>query len=105
MIVLILLAFAGMLAGIFLLLGMTPFEFAEDLTRSFASRETPISKKIGQLNHPREVKGIQKTVREAKEMMILTGRGRQTCRPCRLGSSFLWLPAPSFGCPWPLWGG
>ena len=29
MIVLILLAFAGMLAGIFLLLGMTPFEFAE----------------------------------------------------------------------------
>ena len=73
MIVLILLAFAGMLAGIFLLLGMTPFEFAEDLTKSFASREPPISKKIGQLNHPRGAKGIQKTVREAKEMMILTG--------------------------------
>ncbi len=53
MIVLILLAFAGMLAGIFLLLGMTPFEFAEDLTKSFASREVPISKRIGQLNHPR----------------------------------------------------
>ena len=52
MIVLILLAFAGMLAGIFLLLGMTPFEFAEDLTKSFASREAPISKRIGQLNHP-----------------------------------------------------
>ena len=73
MIVLILLAFAGMLAGIFLLLGMTPFEFAEDLTKSFASREAPISKRIGQLNHPREVRGIKKTVREAKEMMILTG--------------------------------
>ena len=65
MIVLILLAFAGMLAGIFLLLNMTPFEFAEDLTKSFASREAPISKKIGQLNHPREAKGIKKTVREA----------------------------------------
>ena len=62
MIVLILLAFAGMLAGIFLLLGMTPFEFAEDLTKSFASREVPISKRIGQLNHPKEAKGIQKTV-------------------------------------------
>ena len=84
MIVLILLAFAGMLAGIFLLLGMTPFEFAEDLTRSFASRETPISKKIGQLNHPREVKGIQKTVREAKEMMILTGRGGKFAALCAL---------------------
>lgn len=84
MIVLILLAFAGMLAGIFLLLGMTPFEFAEDLTRSFVSRETPISKKIGQLNHPREVKGIQKTVREAKEMMILTGRGGKFAALCAL---------------------
>ena len=84
MIVLILLAFAGMLAGIFLLLNMTPFEFAEDLTKSFASREPPISKKIGQLNHRREAKGIQKTVREAKEMMILTGRGGKFAALCAL---------------------
>ena len=84
MIVLILLAFAGMLAGIFLLLNMTPFEFAEDLTKSFASREPPISKKIGQLNHPREVKGIQKTVREAKEMTILTGGGGKFAALCAL---------------------
>ena len=84
MIVLILLAFAGMLAGIFLLLNMTPFEFAEDLTKSFASREAPISKRIGQLNHPREVRGIKKTVREAKEMMILTGRGGKFAALCAL---------------------
>lgn len=84
MIVLILLAFAGMLAGIFLLLNMTPFEFAEDLTKSFASREAPISKKIGHLNHPREAKGIQKTVREAKEMMLLTGRGGKFAALCAL---------------------
>ena len=84
MIVLILLAFAGMLAGIFLLLNMTPFEFAEDLTKSFASREPPISKKIGQLNHPRGAKGIQKTVREAKEMMVLTGRGGKFAALCAL---------------------
>ncbi len=84
MIVLILLALAGMLAGIFLLLNMTPFEFAEDLTKSFASREPPISKKIGQLNHPREAKGIKRTVREAKEMMILTGRGGKFAALCAL---------------------
>ncbi|MGM9309530.1 hypothetical protein [Flavonifractor plautii] len=52
MIVLILLAFAGMLAGIFLLLNMTPFEFAEDLTKSFASREPPISKRSGSSTTP-----------------------------------------------------
>ena len=84
MIVLILLAFAGMLAGIFLLLNMTPFEFAEDLTKSFASREPPISKKIGQLNHPRGAKGIQKTGREAKAMMLLTGRGGKFAALCAL---------------------
>lgn len=84
MIVLILLAFAGMLAGIFLLLNMTPFEFAEDLTKSFASREPPISKRIGQLNPPREAKGIKKTVREAKEMMLLTGRGGKFAALCAL---------------------
>mgnify|MGYP003160268249 CR=1 FL=1 len=33
MIVLILLAFVGMLTGIFLILGMTPFTFAEELTQ------------------------------------------------------------------------
>ena len=63
---------AGALADIagnsrFLLLGMTPFEFAEDLTKSFASREVPISKRIGQLNHPKEAKGIQKTVRRPRK--------------------------------------
>ena len=35
MIVLILLAFVGMLTGIFLILGMTPFTFAEELTKPF----------------------------------------------------------------------
>ena len=64
--------------------GHDPFEFAEDLTKSFASREVPISKRIGQLNHPREAKGIRKTVREAKEMMILTGRGGKFAALCAL---------------------
>ena len=86
MIVLILLAFAGMLAGIFLLLGMTPFEFAEDLTKSFASREAPISKRIGQLNHPREGQGAIKKdgAGKPREMMILTGRGGKFAALCAL---------------------
>lgn len=38
MIVLLLLAFAGMLTGIFLILDMTPFTFAEELTRPLSER-------------------------------------------------------------------
>ena len=74
MIVLILLAFVGMLTGIFLILGMTPFTFAEELTKPLSGRRQPISKRIQQVNHPKEPKGIRKTVLEAREMLILTGK-------------------------------
>ena len=72
MIVLILLAFVGMLTGIFLILGMTPFTFAEELTKPLSGRRQPISKQIQQVNHPKEPKGIRKTVLEAREKMKLT---------------------------------
>ena len=80
MIVLILLAFVGMLTGIFLILGMTPFTFAEELTKPLSGRRQPISKRIQQVNHPKEPKGIRKTVLEAREMLILTGKGWEVCR-------------------------
>ena len=82
MIVLILLAFAGMLTGIFLILGMTPFTFAEELTKPLSGRRQPISKQIQQVNHPKEPKGIRKTVLEAREMLILTGKGGKFAAIC-----------------------
>lgn len=57
MIVLILLAFAGMLTGIFLILGMTPFTFAEELTKPLSGRRQPISKQIQQVSHPQRAEG------------------------------------------------
>lgn len=82
MIVLILLAFVGMLTGIFLILGMTPFTFAEELTKPLSGRRQPISKQIQQVNHPKEPKGIRKTVLEAREMLILTGKGGKFAAIC-----------------------
>ena len=81
-IVLILLAFVGMLTGIFLILGMTPFTFAEELTKPLSGRRQPISKQIQQVNHPKEPKGIRKTVLEAREMLILTGKGGKFAAIC-----------------------
>mgnify|MGYP006908485924 FL=1 len=82
MIVLILLAFAGMMTGIFLILGMTPFTFAEELTKPLSGRRQPIAKRIQQVNHPKEPKGIRKTVQEAREMLILTGKGGKFAAVC-----------------------
>ena len=89
MILLLLLAFAGSLAGIFLLLGMTPFAFAEDITRPFARKKKPIARRIEETVNPREPKGIQKTVREARAVMTLTGKGGKFTALC--GVSFFLL--------------
>lgn len=53
MIVLILLAFVGMLTGIFLILGMTPFTFAEELTKPLSGRRQPISSKSSRSTTPK----------------------------------------------------
>ena len=63
MIVLILLAFVGMLTGIFLILGMTPFTFAEELTKPLSGRRQPISKRIQQVNHRSEERRVGKECR------------------------------------------
>lgn len=84
MIVLLVLAFAGMLTGIFMILNMTPYEFAESLTAIFANLKQPISKQIEQINYPKEPKGIHKIVQESKEMMILTGKGGKFAALCAL---------------------
>lgn len=60
MILLLLLAFAGSLAGIFLLLGMTPFAFAEDITRPFARKKKPIARRIEETVNPQGAEGHPK---------------------------------------------
>jgi len=96
MILLILLAFVGMLAGMFLLLGMTPFEFAENLTKPFSIRQKPLSKRIEETVSPKEPKGIRKTIREAKEVLVLTGRSVKFAALCAL--SFFLLVVGIFIC-------
>lgn len=96
MILLLLLAFAGMLAGVFLLLGMTPLSFAEEATRPFAGRRKPIAKRIEEIIRPREPKGIRRTILETKEVLVLTGRSGKFAALC--GLSFFLLVVGIFIC-------
>lgn len=96
MILLLLLAFAGMLAGVFLLLGMTPLSFAEEVTKPFAARNKPIAKRIEETVRPKEPKGIRKTILETKEVLILTGRSGKFAALC--GLSFFLLVVGIFIC-------
>ena len=81
---LILLAFIGMLAGTFLFLGLSPMEFAASVAAPFAGRRRPIAKLIGDALHPKEPRGIKKTVIEAREVLKLTGRGGRFAALCVL---------------------
>lgn len=64
MIVLILLAFAGMLTGIFLILGMTPFTFAEELTKPLSGRRQPIPNKSSRSATPKSRRASVKPYRK-----------------------------------------
>ena len=80
----IILAFIGFLAGTFLLLKMTPFEFLETLTKSFSGRRKSLAKQIEDINNPKEPKGIRKTLREVKEILELTGKSSKFASLCVL---------------------
>lgn len=89
----ILLAFIGMLAGTFLLLRMTPLEFAEGVARPFTNRRKPIAKQIKELNHPKEPRGIQKTIADSKEVLTMTGKSGKFAALCALSFFLLVIGA------------
>lgn len=88
MALLIILAFVGFLAGIFLILGISPFAFLEELTKIFARKHKSLAKKIHEITHPKELKGIRKTLHETKEVLSLTGKSGKFAVLCVL-SGFL----------------
>jgi Flp pilus assembly protein TadB len=90
MTVLILIAFSGMLAGIFLILKMSPFELAESLTKSLMNRRKPIAKMIDEVNNPKEPKGITKIIKDTKAVLILTGKQGKFAALCSF-SFFLFV--------------
>jgi Flp pilus assembly protein TadB len=111
MTLLILIAFAGLIAGFFLILDLSPFEFAESVVRPFQNRKTPIGKRIEAIKNPKPVKGIRKTVRDAKEVLSLMGKEGKFGAICALSFflmviglfasvlmyNFLMIPVASIG--------
>ena len=71
---LIVLAFTGLVAGSFLLLRLSPFEFAESLIKPLQERKKPIGKQIAETKSPKQARGIRKIIREVKEVLALTGK-------------------------------
>lgn len=70
----IILVFIGLVAGSFLLLGLSPLEFADSLVKPLRSRKIPIGKQIDEIKSPKKLRGIRKTIHETKEVLAITGK-------------------------------
>lgn len=86
---LIMLAFMGLVAGSFVLLGLSPLEFVQSLSRPIKSRKISIGKQIEEIRTPKKLRGIRKTIAEAKEILALTGKSGKFGTLCVLSLSLM----------------
>ena len=108
---LVLIAFIGLIAGSFLILELSPFKFAESIMKPFQNRTAPIGKRIEAIKNPKPVKGIKKTVKDARDVLFLMGKEEKFGAICALSfflmviglfasvlmDNFLMLPVASIG--------
>ncbi len=105
-------AFLLMAAGGFLLLGISPKELALSLAAPIQRRRPTLRKRIREVTHPKKLKGIRRTVREARDVLEITGRGARFGLVCILSlastvlgmmialalDNVLMLPVLAVGC-------
>ena len=70
----LLVAFIGLTAGAFMMLSISPFEFADNIGELFKNRKKTIAQKIKDATNKKKVKGIRKTILETKEILEVTGK-------------------------------
>lgn len=71
---LLLIAFIGLIAGGFMLLSLSPIDFADNIAGLFRGRKKTLARKIKEATDHKKVKGIRKTVLETKEILEVTGK-------------------------------
>jgi len=71
---LLLIAFLGLVGGGFLMLSLSPFEFADNVAKPFRNRKKTLAQKIKEATTVKKVKGIRKTIMETREILEVTGK-------------------------------
>jgi len=67
-------AFIGLIAGLFMMFSLSPFEITDNIAKFFRSRKKTLAQKIKEATNEKKVKGIRKTIHEAKEILAVTGK-------------------------------
>ena len=69
-------AFVGLVAGVFLLLKLPPAEFAENIAALFRRRKKTLAQMIKEASGTKGPKGIRRTILETKEVLGASGKQR-----------------------------
>lgn len=74
MTILILIAFFAMMAGGFLIFGVSPKDFSETLAQPIQGRKPTMRTKIRDAIKKKQPRGIRRTVKEVRDVLEITGR-------------------------------
>jgi hypothetical protein len=71
---LLVVALMGLIAGAFLMLNISPIEFADNIMGIFKNRRKTLAQRIKEATAEKKVKGIRKIIIEAKEILSVSGK-------------------------------
>lgn len=71
-----LLSCTGLIAGVFLLLGIKPLEFSDEIFLMFLNRKKGIKAEISEASRRKKPSLLEREILEAQEVLNLTGRGK-----------------------------
>lgn len=89
MTVVLLLACAGMIAGAFLLLGLSPMEFTDSLFGFLTCKNKSIRSEINEATHRRKASFFRRELTEVQEILAITGRSSRFSMICAASLLFL----------------
>jgi len=87
----LLLACSGMIAGVFLLLGLSPMEFTDSLFGFLTRKNKSIKAEITEATHRRKASFLRRELTEVQEILAITGRSSRFSLIC--AASLLCLTA------------
>lgn len=85
-----LIAFLGIIAGSFVLLELSPFEFLETIAGKFKGKKKSMKAIITEANNKKKPKGIKLLIMETKEILKITGKTEKFSSLCVI-SFFLFV--------------
>ena len=85
-----LIAFLGIIAGSFILLSLSPFEFFEAIANKFKGKKKSIKTKVKEATNKKKPRGIKLLLEETKEILKITGKTEKFYTLC-VASFFLFV--------------